>query len=477
MSAGFQITLEQSRLFARLSGDFNPLHVDPVAARRLMFGSTVVHGIDILLRLIERALRDTGTHALAALEASFGAPLLTGARLSIEPTDEPDRPAGSFAYKGTSQGRVIQRVTLSMTQERGWPAPAPAAPFVPTPPQERDFTALAAASGAVPLGFDPEIARTLYPELSRSLPPLQLAVLLATTRIVGMECPGLHSVYTEINLAFDTARANDGAPLAFRVAKADPRFKLLNIAIEGGGTSGHIQALVRPAPAVQPSFAEVRTRVARPAKPDCRALVIGGGRGLGEISAKILAAAGADVIVTYAAGAEDAARVASEIRAGGGRCEALRFDVTSPPCERPDDLPTDWAPTDIYYFASPHIDIRPGEPWNAALFARFCDFYVTGLARSLAAVDAWLPAAKPLKLFYPSSVFLDEPVRGAAEYAAAKAAGEQLCRNLTVTRRGLTAEWPRLPRMLTDQTAGLKATQVRPPLDVMLGSLLPGSGQ
>jgi hypothetical protein len=82
-----------------------------------------------------------------------------------------------------------------------------------------------------------------------------------------------------------------------------------------------------------------------------------------------------------------------------------------------------------------------------------------------------------LKLFYPSSVFLDEPVRGAAEYAAAKAAGEQLCRNLTVTRRGLTAVWPRLPRMLTDQTAGLKASQVQPPLDVMLGILLPGSGR
>ena len=96
MSAAVQITLEQSRLFARLSGDFNPLHVDPVAARRLMFGATVVHGIDILLRLIERALRDTGPSALAALKASFGAPLLTGAQATIERADEAtSRPAAS----------------------------------------------------------------------------------------------------------------------------------------------------------------------------------------------------------------------------------------------------------------------------------------------------------------------------------------------------------------------------------------------
>jgi NADP-dependent 3-hydroxy acid dehydrogenase YdfG len=469
-----QTSLEDSRLFARLSGDFNPLHVDPLAARRLMFGSTVVHGIDILLRLIETALRETGGGALTALKASFGSPLLTGVDATIEAADEPGQAEGALSYKAVSQGRVIQRVTLTMAGGQSWPPAPNAAPFAPALPHERDFAALSAASGSVPLGFDPEIAHRLYPGLARSLPPLQLAVLLATTRIVGMECPGLHSVYTELNLAFDPARANDAAALSFRVTKADPRFKLLTIAIDGGGASGQITALVRPAPAAQPSFAQVRARVQR-TLPDCRAIVIGGSRGLGEITAKILAAAGADLMVTYAAGSDDAARVADEIRAGGGRCGAFRLDVTSPPAERPGDLPAGWAPTEIYYFASPHIEIRPGEPWNAGLFARFCDFYVTGLARSLAAIDAWSGVAQPLKLFYPSSVFLDEPVRGAAEYAAAKAAGEQLCRNLSVTRRGLTAECPRLPRMLTDQTSGLKASQTQAPLDVMLGILLPGS--
>jgi NAD(P)-dependent dehydrogenase (short-subunit alcohol dehydrogenase family) len=222
----------------------------------------------------------------------------------------------------------------------------------------------------------------------------------------------------------------------------------------------------------------VRSRVAGSAARGGGTLVIGGDRGLGEITAKILAAAGADVIVTYGTGAEDAARVARDINAGGGHCGTLRFDVTSPPVEKPAEVPAGWAPAELYYFASPHIEIRPGEPWNAALFARFCDCYVSGLARALATIDAWFAlAGKPLKLFYPSSAFLDEPVRGAAEYMAAKAAGEQLCRSLTVTRRGLTAAWPRLPRMLTDQTAGLKASQVQEPLDVMLEILLPGSGR
>src|SRR5580658_10456419 len=35
--------------FARLSGDYNPIHLDPVAARRLLFGQPVVHGMHTLV--------------------------------------------------------------------------------------------------------------------------------------------------------------------------------------------------------------------------------------------------------------------------------------------------------------------------------------------------------------------------------------------------------------------------------------------
>jgi len=40
----YTITQQQSQEFAELSGDYNPLHVDPLYARRLQFGNTVIHG-------------------------------------------------------------------------------------------------------------------------------------------------------------------------------------------------------------------------------------------------------------------------------------------------------------------------------------------------------------------------------------------------------------------------------------------------
>src|SRR5210317_912819 len=42
-------TSEDQLAFAKLSGDYNPLHTDPVIARRLLFGRQIVHGLHALL--------------------------------------------------------------------------------------------------------------------------------------------------------------------------------------------------------------------------------------------------------------------------------------------------------------------------------------------------------------------------------------------------------------------------------------------
>ena len=44
-----RFAMEDVESFAELSGDFNPLHVDPVAARRALYGEVVVHGVHSLL--------------------------------------------------------------------------------------------------------------------------------------------------------------------------------------------------------------------------------------------------------------------------------------------------------------------------------------------------------------------------------------------------------------------------------------------
>ena len=49
-----QFDLREQELFASLSGDFNPIHLDQVASRRLMYGHIVVHGIHLTLKGIDQ---------------------------------------------------------------------------------------------------------------------------------------------------------------------------------------------------------------------------------------------------------------------------------------------------------------------------------------------------------------------------------------------------------------------------------------
>jgi 3-oxoacyl-[acyl-carrier protein] reductase len=60
------------------------------------------------------------------------------------------------------------------------------------------------------------------------------------------------------------------------------------------------------------------------------ALVTGASRGMGRAAALALAAAGARVIVHYGRGSNEAQAVVAEIRAGGGRADAIAADLASP---------------------------------------------------------------------------------------------------------------------------------------------------
>ena len=61
-----------------------------------------------------------------------------------------------------------------------------------------------------------------------------------------------------------------------------------------------------------------------------RALIVGGSRGLGEVTAKLLAAGGAEVVITYYHGEQDARRIVAEIVSHGANAEYLPLNVLEP---------------------------------------------------------------------------------------------------------------------------------------------------
>src|SRR5207249_9539902 len=123
--------------------------------------------------------------------------------------------------------------------------------------------------------------------------------------LVGMECPGRDSLLSSLRLEL-TPHTSAG-PLNWNVIRADRRFGLVRLGICDAGLAGTVEAFLRTPPQPPPTVAAVAPRVAAGEFAAQHALVIGGSRGLGATTALLLACGGASPIVTYAAGADDAA--------------------------------------------------------------------------------------------------------------------------------------------------------------------------
>jgi NAD(P)-dependent dehydrogenase (short-subunit alcohol dehydrogenase family) len=193
------------------------------------------------------------------------------------------------------------------------------------------------------------------------------------------------------------------------------------------------------------------------------ALIVGGSRGLGELTAKLVAAGGGRVVVTWQSGKEDAERVAQEIRSAGGHCETLAYDARKPAAEQLASLVD--APTHAYYFATPTIFRHQLEIFSSERLKELLAFYVDGFWQLSEALRARRPN---LSIFYPSSVFVTERPAGMTEYSIAKAAGELLCADINVSLAPLHVTVTRLPRLPTDQTASITAAETADPLETML---------
>lgn len=304
-----------------------------------------------------------------------------------------------------------------------------------------------------------------FPLLSQAVGAHRVLAVAQLSTLVGMICPGLHSIFS--GFAIDFADDADGqAGIAWRTVHADDRFRLIAMDVRGPGIAGRVQAFMRAEPVESPPFAALAGLVAENEFSPRKALVIGGSRGLGAVTAKLLAAGGAQVFITYATGRTEADRVAEEIRAARGADAALslRCDVYDDFDEQLGGLPA--TITNLYYFATPRIAHQAAHTYSKERFDAFAAVYVDGFARVVKWAMAHM-AVKPRAVLYPSTVFIDQRPKGMAEYAMAKAAGEILVAELA-SATGMSISAPRIPRVLTDQTASFLPLQTEDPVVAML---------
>lgn len=453
----FALSDADSLQFARLSGDFNPLHVDPIFARRTQFGAAVAHGIHLVLKALDWAagVGLVEPDRIQSLSVTFSNPVRAGTSVSVRL----QRDVLSQRIRITAESAGL--AAFSAHVDHGEQPSSEAhdlvsAPFQPAQPKVLDFPhgVVEGDRGSLPLGTDPELMRSSFPHLRAQGGSRLVGALCATTRIVGMQCPGLHSIFAGLKL-HRAGASHRGESMEFRVQRVDPRFRRVLLSVEGAGYEGTLETFFRPPPVLQKSLAEVIALTPQRDFANQTALVVGGSRGLGELTAKILLAGGARVTVTYSMGKEEAQRICHEARLHDRYCDSLALDVVKPLDEATSRVLREGAFTHLYYFASPRIQKGPAEGWDHRLFDLFATYYLRGMAEvSQQMAGSSGEGHRGPHLFIPSTVFIDTCEPGFAEYCAAKVAAEALCGQLA-RRYASTFAAPRLPRMRTDQTVGL----------------------
>lgn len=184
------LSQQQLNEFARISGDANPIHVDPAFAATGRFGRTVAHGMH-LFGLIDAAIaRDVyPNHRAVAQLLLFPAPTFPGDPLVL--SLQPDTAGGIEAELTASDGTVTARGRSAPSIL----APEQPADQAPTGPYKGLATGMSAAAVRTYTPADVtdyvELVRDFRPCFAGSVPEVPAALLGGLiSMLLGIDLPG-----------------------------------------------------------------------------------------------------------------------------------------------------------------------------------------------------------------------------------------------------------------------------------------------
>ncbi|MFE3451957.1 AMP-binding protein [Nonomuraea sp. NPDC059194] len=229
----FTVTQEDFTAFAELSGDDNPIHVDPGYAATTAFGGTVAHGMFIYALVRTAVRRHRPGAAFAATSLMFPAPTPAGERLTVAASVLGEEITATVTR---SDGTTVCACTATMESGAWEPAPA----------QETAVTGSGWWAEAV--GRRASLHRTFteddltaYARLTgddpgQSVPEALVAGLFST--LLGTELPGNGTMYLKQEMTFPhSAMPGEavGAEVTIRAVRPDKALVNLHTVASVGG--------------------------------------------------------------------------------------------------------------------------------------------------------------------------------------------------------------------------------------------------
>ncbi|MFQ5734368.1 MAG: SDR family NAD(P)-dependent oxidoreductase [Planctomycetaceae bacterium] len=446
--------------FADWSGDHNPLHVNADFARGTFFGRPIAHGILTAIRGLGAIPHDPGQR-IRSLEIEFRGAVVPGEVCRVDVSGD----AASFS----AVIRQSDDALMTLVGDFGDREPSEVSRYADGIPATDKIEALRSspadrsldefqvglAVAGVYSGPPPPAAFAADVQLT----PLEARVLGLCSYLVGMELPGLRSLFVRLNLRFRDTTANpESLSYRIKITKFDPEFRLLETILDVATPQGEtvatadIRSYVPFSPvgvdldslsgALDSAQADLTGKVA---------LVCGGSRGLGADIAASLAIAGCHVYATYRTSRDSADDLAARLVERGATIEFLRGDVGDVSLCR----------TSLRRILDMHgrLDILV---LNACESPKPVDIGTSSdgeferyISRNLRLVRSPLSVCLPAlqeshgTIVAVSSSFVDQLPQGFAHYVALKQAVEGTVRTACREYENVSAVIPRPPRLQT----------------------------
>ena len=453
--------------FARLSGDFNPIHMDPLAARRTQAGAPVVHGIHAVLWALDK-LAENGmvTGEVSGVKVQFIKFIYVASTVMLNLRHRDEKSIKVELVVGGLTTTILTLTFGTSKQTCEIALPGVLERVVEREPAILiDLKEAAAQSGWLDVNRALTRIEGQFPHADSAIGARRVAAIAILSTLTGMVCPGMYSLFAAfaIDLVEDS---NHKDAVGFSVSETDERFRMIRMNVSGAGIRGSVQAFLRWPPIGQASFDEVSKVVAPAEFAGSTVLIVGGSRGLGALTAKVVAAGGGKVIVTYATGRKDAEKLAEEIcgHTTHDACRVIQYDVRQDAASQLKLLETEVS--HLYYFATTSIFRQKDGFFVSSLLDEFIEIYVKGFYDCCRVLNK--NSSQALIAYYPSTVAIDNNPLSIIEYTMAKMAGEILCANMNRANTRTRVVVSRLPRLMTDQTATVVPATTAEPLDVLL---------
>ena len=445
-------TYEDQTFFGEASGDVNSIHFDKETVRKSKFLGVVVHGIHQLFWAIDSVsdLVPEGKQ-IVALNVTFKQPVIVGALVCLNVIRHTKNMIELEIYDDEVLCTVVC-LTLGKILGVSHHATDKGLQIKKRSTARLDCAILKQQAFLDDNSEKSEEVATRYPRLTKCLSLRQIKVLSDCSYCVGMECPGEYSIFQSLSLSW----VHDVDMAVFSTLKLDDRVPLVGIDVfSSGGLSGRVKTTRRQPVLKQQSFRYFQENVAAGNFSHWHSLVVGGSRGLGEVTAKAISAGGGSTMVTYNKGKEDAAALSSDLG-----CKIAQYDVVAGSL----DLGS-FEPTNLLFFATPKVVPELTQIESRKAYEIFEEVYVRGLVRTIRSLK------KPVHVFFPSTSFIDSPKQQFNSYIKSKLAAEMVLHRLQQEHVILSYYAPRLPVLATDLSSTFYNSDTKTTADNMIEHL------